>query len=454
MSENYEALLCASFLSSPELIESVTVEPKVFADGRYRTLYEVMWALKDSVVSPGTLCQELQNRQWGETDAIKLVSTLIGVYPESPGVDTAEALAKKVNDAYGKRSLSKKIAVLLKDTRDPATGFADNVAKLGTVAIEAQMGMVNVVDPSALGIYTRILDRKDSGVPVVFPSGFSLIDQRLGSQGVKKGQVWFVVGPYKAYKTRVVVHMCNAALDAGRNVSYFGLEDDDITFSTALMASRFGIPEAAFEAYYDNKNTPRKPDICNALEWLVSMDTRWVVHDQRSGAGDWKRFASMVMADRIKYNTDLVVIDHLQAWSEDYKVLGEISPMLMAVAGQSQVAMVVLSQMSNETMKMGAATSLLATKGSGSFGALAHVGIEVLKDHEMSDFSLSAYPEVRAKLEVDGMLPFVNKSGEVAEVVLKLKIVRKGQSGKAFYGLFDVYSGKLLAMYERPYVLK
>jgi replicative DNA helicase len=448
VTDNYEALLCGALLGSPELIGTACLESKAFKDERYKTIFEVMKLLQEGEVNPATVHQELVNRGWKSDETAQLLNTLTG---QEGDFDAVQFYSAKVNESYGKRSLASKLTTILRDVKTPSIPLEDNIAAVGQVAVAAQMG-ATLKDYTADGIFTRIFDMTQREEPPAFSSGMPLIDDALASKGIKHRQVWFVTGGYKQYKSRVVTHMCNAALSQGKSVAYFALEDDDITFSTTLMASKFGIPERAFEAYYQKQQTNRARDVENAANWLSGLGPRWRVYDQTSSAGDWKHFSSMVMADKMKYHTDLVVLDHIQMWSEDNKELSEINKMLMKVVAQADVALLIISQVSNEVLFHGSAKSMLHTKGTGSFGALVHAGIEVAKDADKSDFYLQGYPQLRAALEKSGKIKYVNKQELLSEISVRLKVVRKGNPIKT-YAVFDPFSGMLLHQGTEPYVL-
>jgi hypothetical protein len=440
VTDNYEALLCAALLNSPELIGTVQLESKAFKDKRYRTLFEVLNSLKDGEINPAVVHQELVNRGWKRDETATLLNALTG--QDEVDLEVVEFYSSKVNESYGKRTLLNKLGLLTSQVKDATIPLEDNIANLSQLAISSQMG-ATLKDYTANGIYVRLIDSLEKEEPPAFHSGLDLVDSNLASEGMKPRQIWFFTGGYKQYKSRVIMNICNAALDQGKSVAYFGLEDDDITFTTALMAAKFSIPEKSFEAFYQKKENSYSEGIVNAINWMGELGNRWKVYDQTSRAGEWKQFPAMVMADKLKYGTDLVVLDHIQMWSEDNKELAEINKMLMRVSAQADVALAVISQMSNEVLWSGSNKNMLHTKGSGSFGALAHVGIEVFKDSEKSDFYLNKFPVIRTKLVERGMDKFVNKAGLLSEIKVSMKVVRKGNA-KNIYCIFDAYSGKLL----------
>jgi hypothetical protein len=108
--------------------------------------------------------------------------------------------------------------------------------------------------------------------------------------------------------------------------------------------------------------------------------------------------------------------------------------------------LVILSQVSNETMRNGAPANMLPTKGSGDFGAIAHVGFEVIRtDGTEFDASQSLLDELSAV----GTLKYLNKARKVAEVGVKTRKIRKGNA-QVFYLLFDPFSGKILLQRDTP----
>ena len=243
--------------------------------------------------------------------------------------------------------------------------------------------------------------------------------------------------------------MVNSVIKQGQSVAYFGLEDTDITNTTALMACHFGLPERFFEANYaKSADTEMNKRLGEALDWASELGPRWRVYDRKHGIADWRRFASMVMADKMRYNTSLVVVDHIQCWSQDFEKLSEISNMLVNIAQQANVTILCLSQVSNESLRHGTPEGMLAAKGTGALGALAHVGIEMYRAAGECDFQ--ATPPVMQMLKQSGYDKFLALGNWVSEIGINMKVVRNGQPNK-FFVLFEPWSGKILAEYTNPF---
>jgi KaiC/GvpD/RAD55 family RecA-like ATPase len=453
MSTNYEYLLVASFLAAPDLVNLVGVESKSFSDPKVRGVLEAMVAIKDGDLNEMTVCQELQNRKWSQDDAVKVVSILNGFQGDThfaPTLENAEFYADKINEAYSKRLLARRLAELEQDTHDLTVPLSDNLASIEEILLDMQSGSVDRKDPTSEGIWARMKIEMDKGESPAFSSGFKMIDNATAWGGIKQKHVWLLVAPYKSYKTRSALHICDAALSQGKSVAYYALEDDESSFSMTLMCIHFGIPEKAFEAYRSGEETSYVESIGNAIDWFTSLGSRWRVYDRKWDIANWKRFAPAVAADKRRYGTGLVVVDHLQMWDKDYESMGKISNMVMDVAQKNDVALLIISQVSNDTIKFGSASGQIATKGSGDFGAIAHLGVEIFKDRDKSDFVAS--PAVMLMLQSQGTDKYLNKFKEVSEIRIAVKAVRRGAT-PTYYVMFDVYSGKILAEYDQPFVL-
>lgn len=454
MSENYEYLLVASFLAAPDLVNLVAIERKAFSDSEIRGVYDAMVAVKDGDLNEMTVCQELQNRKWTQQGAVKIVSMLNGFQGEerfSPTLENAEFYADKISEAYYKRLLNQRLGEIQQSTSDLSVPLSDNVSAIEEALLSVKSGALDRHNPTAEGIAERMLAAMDKREKPAFASGFKLVDRATAWGGIKPKHVWVLVAPYKSYKTRSVLHVCDAAISQGKSVAYYALEDDDVSFSTSLMCIHFGIPEAAFEASRVGEPTSYEEQIRKAMNWFVGLGSRWRVYDLGWDVDNWRHFPSAVAADNRRYGTDLVIVDHLQMWSEEREDLAQIATMLMKVAQRNEVAMLVLSQVSNDTMKFGSAPGQIAAKGSGSFGATVHLGMEIFKDGDKSDFH--ATPAVMEMLRTLGTDKYLNRAKEVSEIRLSVKAVRRGAT-PTFYLLFDPYSGRCLAEYEKPFVLK
>jgi hypothetical protein len=445
--ENYELLLLAALLASPEYVASTPLEGNAFGDARCRSIYEVMQFLKDGDLNEATICQELQNKGWSNVESVKFVSTLNGL-TEYVKPESIEFYCQRINDAYGKRVLSGKVAKVLTQIKDSAVPLGDNIAALGELAIGSQLGTMDFRDPTGAGIVKRLFESAEKGIKPAFASGLPLVDRALTIGGVAPEEMWVLSGQYKGYKSRIAMHMCDTAISQGKSVSYFALEGNEMTFSTSLMAAHFGIGKKWFYAAYRNEKTPRDADLFKAHDWLAhEVGNRWRVYDRKQGIGsNWKRFAPRLMADKMKYGTDLVILDHLQLYSRDYKVLSEVVNMLMDVVSQAEVAMVVISQVSNQDLREGFIPGMFSTKGTGDLAALANVGLEVQKP-ENADFTASE--RVMQMLSAQGMDKYVNSQRLLSEVALTLKIVREGNTPQTSC-IFEPFSGKMLCQMETP----
>jgi hypothetical protein len=246
------------------------------------------------------------------------------------------------------------------------------------------------------------------------------------------------------------LHICDAALSQGKSVAYYALEDEDTSYATSLMCIHFGIPESAFEACRIGKQTSYGSKIAEAIDWFANLGDKWRVYDLSWDVDNWRRFPSLVAADKRRNDTDLIFVDHLQQWSGEYDELKQISTMLMKTAQKNDLGIFLISQVSNDTIKYGSAAGQIATKGAGDFGAVAHLGMEIFKDFNKSDFVATA--PVLDLLEQQGTRQYLNKAQEVCEIRFSVKAVRRG-STPTFYVIFDVFSGRCLAEYKDPFVL-
>src|SRR5450756_2165932 len=100
---NYETILIGALLTSPELISATALDAKESCDDRLRTIYEIMKFLDESHmdINPATICQELENKEWTNLDAVRLVGILISLFPDDkPDLDTIDSYSKKVHEDY------------------------------------------------------------------------------------------------------------------------------------------------------------------------------------------------------------------------------------------------------------------------------------------------------------------------------------------------------------------
>lgn len=132
--------------------------------------------------------------------------------------------------------------------------------------------------------------------------------------------------------------------------------------------------------------TQRKLD--ETLGWYESLDNRMRFYD---GANtevdifDLDQALRLLELDVRLYGTTHVILDYVQGLygGEDTEQAARFAQQLRAFAGRHKVNVIEISQVSNDTMKFGSAAGQVAAKGSGAWGATAHLGFEIEWDADV-----------------------------------------------------------------------
>lgn len=272
----------------------------------------------------------------------------------------------------------------------------------------AQAQIMRDIDPSAVGIRKRAMAITQTNY---FPSGLEAVDQMV--KGFKPGHLWVLSAPYKSRKTTTALNVVASQLREGRSVMYIALEDTDVAFFDMLTAVWSGQPYFFCESGSHNEPAVQA-QIDRARDEIAASPLR--IYDAKKGVHNYRKLPELVASDALRFGKpDLVVLDYVQAYSTKYDDLAEITPLLLRIAGEKEVAILALSQMNNNDIRSPQSTEgVLLTKGTGDLGANCHVGLEIRRD-----------PNIPAELQ------------------LSVKIARHGTPGQTFV-LLDPPSGQFL----------
>jgi KaiC/GvpD/RAD55 family RecA-like ATPase len=302
--------------------------------------------------------------------------------------------------------------------------MADVVAGHAARIAQVQDGLLPEIDPSAEGIVQRALSAE---LNPPFPSGLEALD-KYADGGLRLGEQWVFAGPPGGRKTTVALNIVAAQLKAGKHVLYIALEDNDESFLLKLAAVWSGIPFSKIRRQVQQDRDNPDPQVTAALEEVRRSNLR--IYDAKKRVHRWQNLEPLVAGDRLRFGRiDLVVVDYVQAWTTSYDVLTDIVPYLLRITNEQRVAMIALSQMSNESIKFqaqgqaGGVPGVLATKGTGDLGSTCHFGVEIARDIEYDD-----------------------------ALTLTIKKARNGEGRRQVFITLDPASGKFLTCTTHPIV--
>lgn len=464
MREPLEAQLIASFIDSPEFSTVVPLDPDDFVDPRNGRLFRAIKEVKDKLdVTPLTIADKMEELGY-DFDA-DYFENVIALTPTDITIDTITGRAAKIRENRIRIKAESRLRAAVLSLSDPSRDIQSTLDTVYHIVTDASTSILGQKNPTGAAIIDRLYHQKTNQVR--FTSGLKTIDASLTAKGMRQGHVWTIVAPYKGYKTTVVLNIVANLLQNGQSVSYIALEDYDGAFTEVLTAVHSGVPLGLIESVHLKEpvlpaDNAKVAAMQNTEHWIKNVvDSRWRVYDASYGIHDYRRFPTLVASDKMLYNTDVVVVDYLQAWSEDREQLENIAQMLVEIAASRQVCIIALSQMSSESIRYGTSAKEIGTKNSNAFGAATHVGIEIKYDPEKSVTRLTS--DMLNDINANNVGHFLSLSNgpsilnsatgqlmpgasEVVELGLWLKVVRRGRVGRQFV-LMDRVSGKILLQY-------
>jgi len=454
-----EAQFVAILIARPEFAKAVQLDETDFQDIQNAAIFQALQQIKVDV-STLTLAEQIKARIPDfDIDYLEHVSFLD---VEDASLEQIQERANAIRQERVRQVSSSRLRAALTALADPGNDVQMALTSINNVVMDASQRILGQAKPTAPDILERAYQQK---VGKRFPSGLTGIDSNLTSEGMRHGQVWILSASYKAGKTTVALNICDSLLRQGKSAAYICLEDTDISFTEVLEGIHSGVKIKEIEDLHAGakalKDLPVKQAaaLTDTEAWLrTEVKERWRVYDATYGVHDYRRFPTLVASDKILYDTDVVVIDYLQAWTEDRETAEKVAQMLVKVAAERQVCILALSQMSNDNIRNGSHAAMLGTKGSGAYGAAAHVGMELVYDPDNSTVQVddAILKDINATgvqhfLGLDAGPPLAGsrkKTGpsELTEIGVWLKAVRRGRRGHTIL-LMDRQSGKIYLQY-------
>lgn len=419
----YEEGILAGFLARPDYASSVVLSPSDFSTEASAAVFEII--RRTTKPTPVVITEELARA--GKPMDAALLHKLFAVKPEHVTKDEIDEYARQIRrDAVGRRMYRKVMqsSDLLRDGQ-----IEDSIEHLSQTLFRANEELLTGEDPDVLAIVNRMRNQKPQ---VFFKSGLDVID--AATMGMRHGHVWVVSAPFKRRKTTVALHIAKSVLDQGKSVAYIALEDDDATFAQSLMANvgDFGL------RYFDQdpKIIPQaiKAKMDFAEKWI--QDKKFRVYDAKYGVHNFANVPAIIRNDKLKFDTDLVIIDYVQAWAEEYEKITPIVQTLLKTAAETEVCLLELSQMSGDVIRNGSPKGVFSTKGTTTFGQACHVGIELRYDKDRAPRKAS-------------IVRFPHDLGSAAEIGIHLKIARRAANQWTFL-VINPESGKVYEQNTMP----
>lgn len=226
--------------------------------------------------------------------------------------------------------------------------------------------------------------------------------------GMKRGDVVGIVAPEKSRKTTLALNWALNHIEQGESVAILMLEDTATAIKAkfvSMLAVRWLIREGLYDKA-DKHNFPmysglsaknllmtrngykkwdatRQRAVDVGLAQFHAMQKRLRVYDRGFHTGNLGNLQSclrVLMYDKRRYDTSLVVIDHLQRITAPHTTLydrmSESVNALEEYARKHQTSLLLLSQMNEDAKKAGYDT-VAGTKGGGELGAAVNYMLRV-----------------------------------------------------------------------------
>jgi KaiC/GvpD/RAD55 family RecA-like ATPase len=450
-----EAQFVASLIRHPVLAKAIVLAPEHFHHPKNAALFRALREMTVDV-SPLTIADQMY-KQNGVPFDVDYLTAVMDLEADIRTIEEFQERANKIHDSFLRLDAKSKITGKLASFIDPQIPLQTTLAEVNTIILAATGEQLGRADPSVAAIIQRSYDSETNQS---FPCGIAGIDGALTAQGMKKKSIWSVAAGYAQFKTTITLNIIDNLLQQGLSVAYVALEDSDTVYSEVLTAIHSGVPLYVIEDLHTTGKVPSRPEAQEALleaeRWLTEdVGSRFRVYDAPYGVHDPKKFASLVAADKVMYGTQVVILDYLQCWAEAPEELSKVMQMLVRVAGEQDVCLFILNQLSNESLKFGTHSSIFSAKGSSSIGAAVHVGFEARHDHETGRTRVTH--KLLEEIDATGRKHFLSMAGgpriqghpapsEVVEVEIALKKLRRGRRGKTVL-LIDPLSGRIVLEY-------
>lgn len=455
-SRDRELELLATFLREPQQLKACVLSPEHFGYAENRAIFSAMRSLQDdAVLSLVDVKAELDKQ--GVDVSVPYLFSLTALEPESVDPIHVRELTNRIQEAHSRVGAIHRTMRELDLLKDPAVPYAEALNLKAATVVAGQQSLLTNSSPVISDII-RMDQSNTFGRRFYYGQGL-FKPMNNATKGFREGQVVVINAGYKAQKTRWMLNLVIAFLEAGVSVSVQTLEDNAGAIKEKLVAMLTCLHEQEVELYYDPDGPLElkkrlKPQIDEAEDWLSGKPLR--IYDMRHNVYDWKSLPFRIMSDRMQYGGDkgnVAVIDHINAFDDTNEVLGAIYRSLVPTAQEAKVTLFGISQQSNESLRWGTAKNMLATRGTGVGGMVVHFGFEV---HNSLDYGRTVWTvdqQYLTYLKEKGLDDHKLKLGDaVKEAGLELKIVRRGKPTR-FYGTFEPTSGRMVDLrsdYEAP----
>lgn len=333
---------------------SAVVTSDSFGGDRERLIASAVWSVRrrDDPIDHVTLRSELERT--GGHSAVGLVAELAdGIAPHAP-----ERHARRVRDLHAARRTWELLGELAeratKDAESEPVTWLEDVARRVAAAtdINRESDLSHVSE--LISQHVRQLESRAKGVARGIPTGIRALDAMTG--GIHVGDYLVIAARPSCGKSALALQLAVAAAQ-DEKVAFFSSEMKSLSVMDRLVAERGAV---TLSRVRDGKITKDEmSSVISAYQKLkgsgvwISDRRGWRVNEIVSQVRQWKRQHVRPRADGTIPKA-VVIIDYLQLIRASVKhasreqEVAEVSWTLSTLAGEEQVAVVVLAQLSRE----------------------------------------------------------------------------------------------------------
>lgn len=389
-----ELIYLAHLMARPEFLNAALIDPKKLSNATARAMLNILVTQGPAFARPGPMSTALAELP-EEFDSSDVSYALVNIPdPEEVELDGVIALKNALERTFDDRVLALRLNTASRLLAEGSKSADEIVAELRW-ALDSRAREHIGRDHTATGIRQRL---SESSRHIRWRCGADDLDYAFkgigpdgqpGEGALAQGEIVLLAARYGSGKTRIALNWVAALLDQGASVALLALEDDDTSFAARLMGIKFDIAPwkilryaAGGVAYLSEQGRQDAQKCEEALSWWESIGNKFRVYDGSAKANifKFKEAVELLRQDAVLYGTTHTVIDYVSAFTGETHQLEQYAFELRGFASRHNVCLIELAQVANDTIKFGSAPGMVASKGSGAWGAACHIGIEILDD--------------------------------------------------------------------------
>jgi replicative DNA helicase len=375
--EAAERAVLGDFLSSDERFELNPVKIAHFANEKNRRIFESILDAKRSGAKSDdlvTVADKGKKRKIVRSDLAELLNEAT--------FNNTEANIKVLEKYAIYRRVYAELDTLARETLSIPDDPIDFLAGMNTALLGVLDEFQDTKSADIKDILKRLEETRESfrTTDSVMSTGFDILDRMTG--GLIPRFVWIVGAQSNAGKSFWSLQMALNVLKQKKKVLVFSLEMSDLINASRLVGNLGGV--GSIEVYQGSINDERYTSARDALSGY-----QLTVFDDKLNMDS---IVAACMKENAKAHVDFVVIDYVQNLMGDkgvssYENMVNAMKAANVIASRTNTSVLLVSQMSNESLRTTGNSKVIGYKGAGELAAGPDVGIVL--ERVIDDFSTS-----------------------------------------------------------------